>query len=495
MQSPGMPTSSASKHGSTRLPSSAMLPSSYARVAVAGAHVIPATPTHTPGHTTAAPLLRSPFGIAQHPTTMAHPSAAYPCGAAAAQAAATPAQATPARAFAAQAFAAHSAATSSEDVWRAAQAWQSAHPPPSSLPPSPPELPPAVPPPPVLPPLASDAVVCLDENGQTPASGGAATRSVHGDIDGTISALTLAFRDRSLEQAYRSEVVREQAGTAGIVSNGAIVVIYLAIIVSQVTHIDVSGAFTNRIAFGGCVEQWTNIVPMLMAVVGMASHFPVGRTGDPALEHKLVVGIGTFVMICGTLAWHVLWRLMQLPSECHTRGETPLFGTLFGAGFSDESSSPLKMWQLVLLITGAVTLQMHTVIIINRQPSPLALNLITSTPLLSLSTLLSFSTLSLYSLSRLNPRIITSRFLPRAPSPRSLPRALQMCFPFWMRVAVGLTITINVTLMPNITEFDKAIENFFIPVTVLVADAIGGRIEKQHRREFVRRVAAVQAPV
>ena len=70
-----------------------------------------------------------------------------------------------------------------------------------------------------------------------------------------------------------------------------------------------------------------------------------------------------------------------------------------------------------------------------------------------------------------------------------------MCFPFWMRVAVGLTITINVTLMPNITEFDKAIENFFIPVTVLVADAIGGRIEKQHRREFVRRVAAVQAPV
>ena len=426
---------------------------------------------------------------------MAHPSAAYPCGAAAAQAAATPAQATAAQAFAAQAFAGHSAATSSEDVWRAAQAWQSAHPPPSSLPPSPPELPPAVPPPPVLPPLASDAVVCLDENGQTPASGGAATRSVHGDIDGTISALTLAFRDRSLEQAYRSEVVREQAGTAGIVSNGAIVVIYLAIIVSQVTHIDVSGAFTNRIAFGGCVEQWTNIVPMLMAVVGMASHFPVGRTGDPALEHKLVVGIGTFVMICGTLAWHVLWRLMQLPSECHTRGETPLFGTLFGAGFSDESSSPLKMWQLVLFITGAVTLQMHTVIIINRQPSPLALNLITSTPLLSLSTLLSFSTLSLYSLSRLNPRIITSRFLPRAPSPRSLPRALQMCFPFWMRVAVGLTITINVTLMPNITEFDKAIENFFIPVTVLVADAIGGRIEKQHRREFVRRVAAVQAPV
>ena len=46
-------------------------------------------------------------------------------------------------------------------------------------------------------------------------------------------------------------------------------------------------------------------------------------------------------------------------------------------------------------------------------------------------------------------------------------------------------MTINVTLMPNITEFDKAIENFFVPVTVLVTDAIGGRIEKQHRREFV----------
>ena len=54
---------------------------------------------------------------------------------------------------------------------------------------------------------------------------------------------------------------------------------------------------------GPCVQIWPSIIPLLMACFGMLSHFPVGRTGDPALEHQLVLHSHTAIMLIGNLTW------------------------------------------------------------------------------------------------------------------------------------------------------------------------------------------------
>jgi len=55
-----------------------------------------------------------------------------------------------------------------------------------------------------------------------------------------------------------------------------------------------------------CIKLWPHTVPLLMACFGLLSHVPVGRTGDPVLEHQLVAGIGTLGMLIGNIAWYVL---------------------------------------------------------------------------------------------------------------------------------------------------------------------------------------------
>ena len=126
---------------------------------------------------------------------------------------------------AAYATAAPSANPLSEGVWRVAQAWPCAqlYPPPSSLPPAS-SLPPSPPEPP-----NANAIAAAAESVLADGAGTVGTMS-------TMSTVTLAFSDSALEQAYRSEIVGQQAGKAGILSNGAIVAIYLAIIASQATQ-------------------------------------------------------------------------------------------------------------------------------------------------------------------------------------------------------------------------------------------------------------------
>ena len=163
------------------LPSSALPPEpspampSFSRSFAAPVQSIPTHPRYDPGHKApTAPARVVPSIIAQ-PPRLAYPSAAYSSTA--------PPPTGP----------------DSEGVFHIAQPWPCAHshPPPSSLPPSPPE-PTAV---------------------------------------GATSLVTLAFQDPGLEQAYRSRVVREHGGNEGVMFNGAVVIIFIAIIASEVVKV------------------------------------------------------------------------------------------------------------------------------------------------------------------------------------------------------------------------------------------------------------------
>jgi len=342
---------------------------SFSRSFAAPVQSIPTHPRYDPGHNApTAPARVVPSIIAQ-PPRLAYPSAAYSSTA--------PPPTGP----------------DSEGVFHIAQPWPCAHshPPPSSLPPSPPE-PTAV---------------------------------------GATSLVTLAFQDPGLEQAYRSRVVREHGGNEGVMFNGAVVIIFIAIIASEVVKVDNSGGVTFG-KVGPCVQIWPSIIPLLMACFGMLSHFPVGRTGDPALEHQLVVRVGTAVMFIGNLTWNLLWRLDSTPLQClqdggnatlpwgaatHPWGEASV---TVPSLFAHVENAPIRLWPLWLAVVFVVVFKLH-----------------------------------------------------------------QLCFPFWMRVVIGSCLLVNVVAVPNLTGFDKSLENVCMSSVVLAAELVGRHFEKLERRRFV----------
>ena len=125
-------------------------------------------------------------------------------------------------------------------------------------------------------------------------------------MDG-IDGLTLEFFDPALEASYRAKIVQEQAGKEGIRANGAIIVACLAVLAHKAVQVDDKAPAGNgTTAFRTPGREWegpmlmaTDLTPLFMAIGGMISHVAVGRTGNPALEHQLVVGVGTIVMVCG----------------------------------------------------------------------------------------------------------------------------------------------------------------------------------------------------
>ena len=127
-------------------------------------------------------------------------------------------------------------------------------------------------------------------------------------MDG-IDGLTLEFFDPALEASYRAKIVQEQAGKEGIRANGAIIVACLAVLAHKAVQVDDKAPAGNgTTAFRTPGREWeglmlmaTDLTPLFMAIGGMISHVAVGRTGNPALEHQLVVGIGTMVMVFGLI--------------------------------------------------------------------------------------------------------------------------------------------------------------------------------------------------
>ena len=119
--------------------------------------------------------------------------------------------------------------------------------------------------------------------------------------------------------------------------------------------------------------MWPSIIPLLMACFGMLSHFPVGRTGDPALEHQLVVRVGTAVMFIGNLTWNLLWRLGSTPLQClqdggnatlpwgaatHPWGEASVTVPFL---LGHVQNAPIRLWQIWLAIVFAIVFKLHQV--------------------------------------------------------------------------------------------------------------------------------------
>ena len=54
-----------------------------------------------------------------------------------------------------------------------------------------------------------------------------------------------------------------------------------------------------------------------------------------------------------------------------------------------------------------------------------------------------------------------------------------------MRVVIGSCLLVNVVAVPNLTGFDKSLENVYMCSIVLAAELVGRHFEKLKRRRFV----------
>jgi len=187
-----------------------------------------------------------------------------------------------------------------------------------------------------------------------------------------------------------------------------------------------------------CIKLWPHTVPLLMACFGLLSHVPVGRTGDPVLEHQLVAGIGTLGMLIGNIAWYVLAsataRCKELvgheldrsfPLHAHNWTLSDASG---GALFEHDETS--KLWHvhtdytfvILLVVTFVVGFKMHT-----------------------------------------------------------------MCFPCWMRVLTAGGLFANAVATQNLTVYDKTLEDLCMLTDLLAAELVGRHFQRAMRGRFVEK--------